>query len=90
MRFPDTVKILRDVQADEYGNPRKSRTGAASTTLQGFLVTDERLLLPPAAQVARGDRVEARSRIFLVGNVDEIRSPAKTVLWSVTVKEIPR
>lgn len=88
MRFPDPVVIVHPNDVDEYGNPAHSFDTPQRTNAAGFLVTEELILLPASAVVTEGDRLEARGRTFEALDVDEVRSPAKTVLWTVKLRRI--
>jgi hypothetical protein len=88
MKFPDLLAVRHRSTVDEYGNPGKGALGAPEP-VQGFLVTSEKLLLPPRAPVTRGDEVELDGRRFEVAQVEAARSPSKTVLQIATVKELP-
>ena len=90
MRFPDSVTLTPRRISDAYGNPGKAYAAPDPVQLRGFLVKEDLLLLPASADLAEGDRLETRGRTFEAVEVEEVRSPAKTVLWTVTVKEVPR
>lgn len=89
MRFPDQTTISRSTGPDEYANPASDPDVAEDTELLGFLVTPELLLLPAEAVIAPRDRVRCRGRLYVAREVTEVRSPAKTVIWTVRVEEIP-
>lgn len=90
MNLPDSVTILQARRRDEYANPGGSFEDPARAAVKGFLVKPDTLLLPPTAVLRKGDRLETRGRLYEALEVVEVRSPAKTVLWTATVKEIPR
>lgn len=88
MRFPDAVEILKPSGADHYGNPGRSWTTPVVSAVQGFEVKrGEILLLPADCGIEEGDRVRTRGKTFATV-LQEIRSPSRTVLWNVTLKEV--
>lgn len=97
MRFPDEVTITTAASTDEYGNPGESFEGASSSTTPGFFVSSNQpgdlanllLLLPASAAIAPGARVAGRGKRYRAVEVDEVRSPSKTVLWTVRLMELP-
>ena len=89
MRFPDSVTIRRSTGPDEYANPASDPGAVAETSTVGFWVTEDSILLPPDTVFARRDRIVCRGRLLEVAEAEEVRSPAKTVLWIANVKEVP-
>lgn len=89
MRFPDAVTISRSTGPDEYANPASDPAVAEDVTIDGFLVTPELLLLPAEAVISKRDRVRCRGKLYVAREVDEVRSPAKTVIWTVRVERVP-
>ncbi|OZV74772.1 hypothetical protein CA850_29790 [Micromonospora echinospora] len=85
MRYPDTVTVLRQTTADEYGNPG-SGPHAPAGTWPGFL-TGETVFAPPDADVQRGDRLVIGADTYDVeGDPARLRSPSRTVLTRVAVR----
>ena len=87
MRFPDLVTIVRPDDTDEYGNPAISFDTPVETSVQGFLVTQDMLLLPASADIRRGDRVKINGATYKA-DPEPVRSPSKRVLWQVKVEEV--
>ncbi|MEU4568667.1 hypothetical protein [Micromonospora sp. NPDC023956] len=86
MRYPDEVTVLRPAGADEYGNPGTSWAAPEEILAVGFLTGDE-CLMPPDADVQKGDRLRVGGRLYDVqGEPDVIRSPSRSVLTLVKVK----
>lgn len=91
MRFPDPVVITRRSAADEYGNAGGGYGAPDADPVNGFLVKPDLLLLPAAVVPPDPrDRLEVHGELLEAVDVEEVRSPARTVLWTVTVKEAPR
>jgi hypothetical protein len=88
VRFPDLVTVERSTAPDKYGNPGKSPAAPAVSTVSGFHVTEETLLLPPSADVREGDRLLIGGRRFAAVDVDEIRSPSRRVMWQVKTEAV--
>lgn len=88
MRFPDDVEILKPSGPDHYGNPGRSWASPTVVPVSGFEVKrNETLLLPADCGIEEGDRVRTRGKTFAT-ELQEIRSPSRTVLWNVTLKEV--
>lgn len=85
MRFPDTVTVLRQTTADEYGNPG---SGAHSPVaeLTGFL-SGSAVFMPPGAPVERGDRLVVGPDTYDVPeDPKRLRSPSREVMTRVAVQ----
>lgn len=88
MRFPDDVEILKPSGSDHYGNPGRSWASPIVSNVNGFEVKrDETLLLPADSGIEEGDRVRLRGKTFET-EPQEVRSPSRTVLFNVTLKEV--
>lgn len=88
MRFPDEVKIVHPTGTDAYGNSlAASFDSSSSSSSPGFLVSDSLLLLPATAKASSGDRFVVNGRTF-TGYVAPARSPSRTVMLLVTIKEV--
>jgi hypothetical protein len=94
VKYPDNVEILRPYGPDEYGNPGASWLAPTSAPAVAFLIsktsaatgeTATTALMPVDADVRSGDRMRLDDgRVFDV-TVDEIRSPSRSILKSVTL-----
>lgn len=89
MRFPDQATIYRSTGPDEYANPASDPEVASSASSRAFFVTADLIIFPADVVVSRRDRIRCRGRLLVADEVEEIRSPAKTVIWTVRVKEVP-
>ncbi|MDG4792697.1 hypothetical protein [Micromonospora sp. WMMD1082] len=85
MRYPDTVIVLRQTTADEYGNPG-SGPHAPVGELAGFL-TGSAVFMPPGADVERGDRLTIGEDTYDVpDDPKRLRSPSREVMTRVAVQ----
>ncbi|SCL33019.1 hypothetical protein GA0070616_4614 [Micromonospora nigra] len=85
MNYPDTVTVLRQTTADEYGNPGAG-PHAPVATLRGFL-SGSAVFMPPGADVERGDRLVIGAETYDVeGDPKRLRSPTREVMTRVSVQ----
>ncbi|WP_229398181.1 hypothetical protein [Micromonospora okii] len=86
MRFPDAVTVLRQLAADEYGNPGTGGPFVPVAVLAGFRAGDA-VYLAPGANIQRGDRLTIGPDTFDVeGDPRRLRSPSREVLTRVAVR----
>ncbi|GAA4981248.1 hypothetical protein [Actinopolymorpha pittospori] len=82
--LPDEVTILRASGTDAYGNPGASWESPSTSTVRGFQVRRDQLLLPPDADVQLGDRVRVNGVTYAVeGEPNLVRSMRAAVLVTV-------
>ena len=87
--MPDEVTILRASGTDVYGNPDASWSAPTESTVKGFHVTRELILLPPDADVRIGDRVRVNGVTYAVeGEPSIVRSMRATKLITIRVTRL--
>lgn len=88
MNFPDTITVLRPTGTDAYGNEGTNYDAAAEHTEKCFeVVQGTLLLLPPTADVLKGDRYRLGDDTY-AGEPALIRSPSAAKLWQIPISRV--